>query len=193
MSDKNRNVLMLLAGGYLVYVGCRLTIETQKSHPTNEMLLIAFGVIFALYGVFVMGIQIRRFWLARKKNKEELAQKEMESLEAITDTPRKAIPVRTEKAVQMVKLEAEDEQKPDQEEPEEYEEEELLSEEEDFSEGEDFLEEEEAFFIEYEEEDDFIEYEEEDDLEEDDLTEEKDETCESDNEEESEEIRLERI
>ena len=58
MSDKGRLVIRILAGGYLVYLGIRLTRDVLSDRPDNYVFLALAGVAFVVLGGiwFVRGL-----------------------------------------------------------------------------------------------------------------------------------------
>lgn len=58
MSDKGRLVIRILAGGYLVYLGIRLTRDVLSDRPENYVFLALAGAAFIVLGGiwFVKGL-----------------------------------------------------------------------------------------------------------------------------------------
>lgn len=71
MSIKSRNILMIIGGGYLIYIGTRLVMQTGQSHPQNETLFVAFGVGFAVFGALVTLFNLWEIWKDTGGRKKE--------------------------------------------------------------------------------------------------------------------------
>lgn len=107
MSVKSRNILMILGGGYLIYIGARLVMQTRQSHPQNETMFVAFGVGFAVFGVLVALFYLWDIWKdVRGQKKKEDSDFYVETLE-FEDEPEPV--VERKNHVQMVKVEKEQE------------------------------------------------------------------------------------
>lgn len=108
MGDKSRPVLLIIGGGYLIYTGSRLISEVMESHPTSENLFIAFGAFFVLFGVLIVGVNLKKIYDLKKSEKEsDVVVEDIDFSEAIEE-----LPVRKEKSVKsnvrMVNLESEE-------------------------------------------------------------------------------------
>ena len=107
MSVKSRNILMILGGGYLIYIGARLVMQTRQSHPQNETMFVAFGAGFAVFGVLVALFYLWDIWKdVRGQKKKEDSDFYVETLE-FEDEPEPVIERKNH--VQMVKVEKEQE------------------------------------------------------------------------------------
>lgn len=53
-NGKSRNTMMLIAGGYLVYLGYTLISDVVTTEMDNEILFVVFGVLFILAGGYVV-------------------------------------------------------------------------------------------------------------------------------------------
>lgn len=105
MSVKSRNILMILGGGYLIYIGARLMMQTRQSHPQNETMFVAFGAGFAVFGVLVALFYLWDIWKdVRGQKKKEDSDFYVETLE-FEDEPEPVIERKNH--VQMVKVEKE--------------------------------------------------------------------------------------
>ncbi len=58
MADKSKNILFMIGGGYLIYVGSRLVVEIRKSEPSNETVLLAFGAFFVIFGIIILAAHL---------------------------------------------------------------------------------------------------------------------------------------
>lgn len=179
MTDKSRPMFLILGGGYLVYTGCKLISEVMKSHPSNENLFIAFGAFFAIFGVVVVGVNLKKIYDDVKVEKESDT-----IVEEIEFPEEKAEPIvrkerRVKNHVQMIKLESDDAEELE----EDVAEEEIADHEEETAENE-YIEDE---IIEDEAEDFFDEAEDED------FSDEDDEEFEAEDDEDLFEVKLERI
>ena len=107
MSIKSRNILMILGGGYLIYIGIQLVLQTRQSHPQNETMFVAFGAGFAIFGAIVALFNLWEIWKdVRGKKKAEDDDSYIEMIE-FDDEPE---PVeervrKRKKPVPMVKVE----------------------------------------------------------------------------------------
>lgn len=107
MSIKSRNILMILGGGYLIYIGTQLILQTRQSHPQNETMFVAFGAGFAIFGAIVALFNLWEIWKdVRGKKKAEDDDSYIEMIE-FDDEPE---PVeervrKWKKPVPMVKVE----------------------------------------------------------------------------------------
>ncbi len=107
MSIKSRNILMILGGGYLIYIGTQLILQTRQSHPQNETMFVAFGAGFAIFGAIVALFNLWEIWKdVRGKKKAEDDDSYIEMIE-FDDEPE---PVeervrKRKKPVPMVKVE----------------------------------------------------------------------------------------
>lgn len=111
MSIKSRNILMILGGGYLIYIGTQLVLQTRQSHPQNETMFVAFGAGFAIFGAIVALFNLWEIWKdVRGKKKAEDDDSYIEMIE-FDDEPE---PVeervrKRKKPVPMVKVERKEE------------------------------------------------------------------------------------
>ncbi|MFI3209390.1 MAG: hypothetical protein R3Y40_09695 [Eubacteriales bacterium] len=53
-NNNTRNTMMLIAGGYLVYLGYTLVADVIAEEMDNEILFLACGIVFILAGVYVV-------------------------------------------------------------------------------------------------------------------------------------------
>ena len=108
MTDKSRPMFLILGGGYLVYTGCKLISEVMKSHPSNETLFIVFGAFFAIFGVFIIGANLKKIYDDVKLEKEsDTIVVEIDFQEETTE-PFVHRERRSKNHVQMIKLESEE-------------------------------------------------------------------------------------
>lgn len=108
MGDKSRPVFLMIGGGYLIYTGSRLISEVMKSHPTSENLFIAFGAFFVIFGVLIIGFNLKKLYeLTKGEKNSDVVVEDIEFPEAIEESPvQKA---RTAKRqIKMVNLEADE-------------------------------------------------------------------------------------
>lgn len=82
MSIKSRNILMIIGGGYLIYIGTRLVMQTRQSLPQNETMFISFGVGFAVFGAIVALLNLWEIWKdVRQQKKEAESDSYIETIE----------------------------------------------------------------------------------------------------------------
>ena len=197
MGDKSRSVLLMIGGGYLIYTGSRLISEVMKSHPTSENLLIAFGAFFVIFGVLIVGVNLKKLYdLSKGEKNSDVVVEDIEFPEAVEEMPvQKARTVK--KQVKMVNLEADGEksEKVTTEEAQENATENETSEEnesfDDVGADDEFIEVDDDEFYDdedFDEDDEYEEYEDDDDYEAGD-----EEDTEAESEEDLFKIKLERI
>lgn len=111
MSIKSRNILMILGGGYLIYIGTQLVLQTRQSHPQNETMFVAFGAGFAIFGAIVALFNLWEIWKdVRGKKKAEDDDSYIEMIEFDDEPEPMEDRVRERKNhVQMVKVERKEE------------------------------------------------------------------------------------
>lgn len=111
MSIKSRNILMILGGGYLIYIGTQLVLQTRQSHPQNETLFVAFGAGFAVFGALVAFFNLWEIWKdVRGKKKAEDDDSYIEMIEFDDEPEPMEERVRKQrKPVPMVKVERKEE------------------------------------------------------------------------------------
>lgn len=111
MSIKSRNILMILGGGYLIYIGTQLVLQTRQSHPQNETMFVAFGVGFAVFGALVALFNLWEIWKdVRGKKKAEDDDSYIEMIEFDDEPEQVEERVRKrKKPVTMVKVERKEE------------------------------------------------------------------------------------
>lgn len=162
MTNKSKSTLLLIGGGYLVYMGSRLISEVMKSHPVNETLFMAFGAFFIIFGVVLAGGNLKKLYDIIKGDKEsDVIVEDIDLSEEIGETfvQKKE---HENHSVQMVKLKS---GQSENEEIEEAETDDIEEAEDDTEEIEDdeeeFLDEDDAYM---DEEDEAFEAEEDEDL-----------------------------
>ena len=142
MTDKSRPMFLILGGGYLIYTGAKLVSEVTKSHPSNETLFVAFGAFFVIFGVLVVGINLKKIYDDVKVEKEsDTIVEEINFPEEITEPFVRKERTRKKKPVQMIKLDSDDAENLETDEEIENEEEIEDEDAEEFVEEEDFYEE----------------------------------------------------
>lgn len=111
MSIKSRNILMILGGGYLIYIGTQLVLQTRQSHPQNETMFVAYGAGFAIFGAIVALFNLWEIWKdVRGKKKAEDDDSYIEMIEFDDEPEPMEDRVRERKNhVQMVKVERKEE------------------------------------------------------------------------------------
>ena len=76
MQSKTRKIVMALVGAYLTYTGVELVLAVQREKPENSVLFMVFGIIFALFGVATVIVNIRELLKIRKSETESGASEE---------------------------------------------------------------------------------------------------------------------
>lgn len=111
MSIKSRNILMILGGGYLIYIGTQLVLQTRQSHPQNETMFVVYGAGFAIFGAIVALFNLWEIWKdVRGKKKAEDDDSYIEMIEFDDEPEPMEDRVRERKNhVQMVKVERKEE------------------------------------------------------------------------------------
>jgi len=170
----------MIGGGYLVYMGSRLISEVMKSQPTNETLFFAFGAFFIIFGVILVGVNLKKIYDIIKSEKESDVIAEDIDYSEEPEKPFVQKKEHTGKSVQMVNLKSEKAEDEETEAEDSGDKELKESEADDIEEAED---DEEEFF------DEKDEYPDEDD----EYLDEEDEEFEADEDEDLFETKLERI
>ncbi|MEG0793303.1 MAG: hypothetical protein RR399_05730 [Lachnospiraceae bacterium] len=62
MNEKTRNMIQVLAGGYLIYLGGSLCKNVLESRPNNYILYILAGVFFVIVGgvLIIMNLKLMK-------------------------------------------------------------------------------------------------------------------------------------
>lgn len=109
MAGKSRPVFLMLGGGYLIYTGSRLISEVMKSHPTSENLFIAFGAFFVIFGVLIVGVNLKKLYDLTKKEKDsDVIIEDIEFLDEREELPaRKKRSVKKQVAMMDLKVKGE--------------------------------------------------------------------------------------
>lgn len=76
MQSKTRKIVMALVGAYLTYTGVELVLAVQREKPENSVLFMVFGIIFALFGVATVIVNIRELLKIRKSETDSGAEEE---------------------------------------------------------------------------------------------------------------------
>lgn len=76
MQSKTRKIVMALVGAYLTYTGVELVLAVQREKPENSVLFMVFGIIFALFGVATVIVNIRELLKIRKSETDSGASEE---------------------------------------------------------------------------------------------------------------------
>lgn len=201
MGDKSRPVLLMIGGGYLIYTGSRLISEVMKSHPTSENLFIAFGAFFVIFGVLIVGVNLKKFYdLSKGEKNSDVVVEDIEFPETIEEFPVQKVGT-VKKQIKMVNLEADGEKSEKvatEESQENVAQGETLEEEseenkifDDADADDEFIEADDDEFYDdedFDEDDEYEEYEDDDEYEDD-----EEEDSESESEEDLFETKLERI
>ena len=109
MGDKSRPVFLMIGGGYLTYTGSRLISEVMKSHPTSENLFIAFGAFFVIFGILIVGANLKKLYdLTKGEKNSDVVVEDIEFPEAIEEAPVQKART-SKKQIKMVNLEASEE------------------------------------------------------------------------------------
>lgn len=77
MNDKGRNILWVIAGGYLAYTGGTLIVSVWQSKPNNMWIMLAFGVFFIVVGGAFLVAAAKRIYKGYKE--APLEEDEMEA------------------------------------------------------------------------------------------------------------------
>ena len=77
MQSKTRKIVMALVGAYLTYTGVELVLAVQREKPENSVLFMVFGIIFALFGVATVIVNIRELLKIRKSETDSGASEEL--------------------------------------------------------------------------------------------------------------------
>ena len=87
MQSKTRKIVMALVGAYLTYTGVELVLAVQREKPENSVLFMVFGIIFALFGVATVIVNIRELLKIRKSETDSGASEEQgEPAEELVET-----------------------------------------------------------------------------------------------------------
>ncbi|MGO5053531.1 hypothetical protein ACTQ6A_13675 [Lachnospiraceae bacterium LCP25S3_G4] len=87
MNDKSRNILRLIVGGYLIYLGGSLFMDVLKEKPNNYVLFLIAGVFFIAVGGIIIFLNLKSALHSSTNTEEESEEEENEDnkIEEITD------------------------------------------------------------------------------------------------------------
>ena len=83
MQSKSRRTLMALLGAYLIYNGVKLIMDVSNGNPNYKTALIAFGVIFVVFGAATMIMNLKELLKELKAEKNEVSPEEEETSEPV--------------------------------------------------------------------------------------------------------------
>ncbi|MCI8639363.1 MAG: hypothetical protein HFG41_09545 [Coprococcus sp.] len=78
MPTKTRKIFMAFVGAYLIYTGGTLVHSVLTNRPENTVLFVAAGVIFVLFGLATMIMNIKAYIKAVKQEKAESSDERAE-------------------------------------------------------------------------------------------------------------------
>lgn len=109
MNNKGRDVLLLIAGGYLVYQGVQLISSVKTDQPDNAMFFMIVAVVFILVGGVYTISRILAMMKAPYEEalKNQEAESDEESSTEESGTEELAIEESTEEVVEEVTEEVE--------------------------------------------------------------------------------------
>ncbi|MCL2865881.1 MAG: hypothetical protein FWE25_10115 [Lachnospiraceae bacterium] len=81
MNRRGSNIIRLVAGGYLAYLGFSLLQNLREEQPTHYIPMSAVAILFMILGVGIVGWAIRGFLLENKKNVEEQQENDGDLIE----------------------------------------------------------------------------------------------------------------
>lgn len=99
MPDKSRKALMALVGAYLIYSGATLIKDVLLGEPKNKTILITFGVIFAVFGLFTVVINLRDIIKEIKREQQNTDGEDVIADEAVSDVVEETFAEKTEPAL----------------------------------------------------------------------------------------------
>lgn len=79
MPAKSRKMFMALVGAYLVYTGVNLVRSVLQSHPNYMQVYVVLGVVFAVFGIVTIGMNLKAYIEESKREAEEGAAKDGET------------------------------------------------------------------------------------------------------------------
>lgn len=99
MPDKSRKALMALVGAYLIYSGATLIKDVLLGEPKNKTILITFGVIFAVFGLFTVVINLRDIIKEIKREQQNTDGEDVIADEAVSEVVEETFAEKTEPAL----------------------------------------------------------------------------------------------
>lgn len=79
MPAKSRKMIMALAGAYLVYTGVNLVRSVLQSRPNYMQAYVVLGVLFAVFGIVTIGMNLKAYIEESKREAEERAAEDGET------------------------------------------------------------------------------------------------------------------
>lgn len=99
MPDKSRKALMALVGAYLIYSGATLIKDVLLGEPKNKTILITFGVIFAVFGLFTVVMNLRDIIKEIKREQQNTDGEDVIADEAVSEVAEESFAEKTEPAL----------------------------------------------------------------------------------------------
>lgn len=81
MSNKTRQVIMVLIGAYLAYTGVTLTMDAWQGRPEHYVFMICCGVVFTVFGIFAIVMSVKNIVHLTKNPDIEQIEEDKESEE----------------------------------------------------------------------------------------------------------------